>query len=229
MKKKLIEIIIGAVLLVAAILLAENLSIVSLILYIAAFAVSGFVVVRSAFRGIFKGNVFNENTLMVIAAVGAFIIGEYPEAVFVVIFYRVGEMFEDYAVKKSRNSIREVMNICPDYANLVKDGITERVDPDEVSIGDIISVAAGERVPLDGVVVTVPQKGEKARLLALSKLNVKQYRADRLKQEEKLNPEQKATRLMKEIQELLHLEKLPVDKNDILMLYLCVYDFIPSI
>lgn len=154
MKKKLIEIIIGAVLLVTAVLLPENLSIVSLILYIAAFAVSGFVVVRSAFRGIFKGNVFNENTLMVIAAVGAFIIGEYPEAVFVVIFYRVGEMFEDYAVKKSRNSIREVMNICPDYANLVKDGITERVDPDEVRVGDVISVAAGEKVPLDGVVVS---------------------------------------------------------------------------
>ena len=153
MKKKLIEIILGAVLLVTAALLPESLKIVSLIIYLTAFAVSGYTVVRSAFRGIFKGNVFNENTLMVIAAVGAFIIGEYTEAVFVVIFYRVGELFEDYAVRKSRKSIKEVMSICPDYANLVKDGKTERVDPDEVCEGDIISVAAGERVPLDGIVV----------------------------------------------------------------------------
>lgn len=154
MKKKLIEIILGAVLLVTAALLPESLKTVSLIIYLTAFAVSGYTVVRSAFRGIFKGNVFNENTLMVIAAVGAFIIGEYTEAVFVVIFYRVGELFEDYAVRKSRKSIKEVMSICPDYANLVKDGKTERVDPDEVCEGDIISVAAGERVPLDGIVVS---------------------------------------------------------------------------
>lgn len=154
MRKKLIEIIIGAVLLVVAMVLPENLHIVRLILFILAFLVSGSDVIRSAFKGIFKGNVFNENTLMVIAAVGAFIIGEYTEAVFVVIFYRVGELFEDYAVKKSRKSIKEVMNICPEYANLVRDGVTERVDPDEVTVGDIISVAAGEKVPLDGVIVS---------------------------------------------------------------------------
>lgn len=154
MRKKLIEIIIGAVLLVVAMVLPGNLHIVSLILFILAFLVSGSDVIRSAFKGIFKGNVFNENTLMVVAAVGAFIIGEYTEAVFVVIFYRVGELFEDYAVKKSRKSIKEVMNICPEYANLVRDGVTERVDPDEVTVGDVISVAAGEKVPLDGVIVS---------------------------------------------------------------------------
>lgn len=154
MRKKLIEIIIGAVLLVVAMVLPENLHIVRLILFILAFLVSGSDVIRSAFKGIFKGNVFNENTLMVVAAVGAFIIGEYTEAVFVVIFYRVGELFEDYAVKKSRKSIKEVMNICPEYANLVRDGVTERVDPDEVTVGDVISVAAGEKVPLDGVIVS---------------------------------------------------------------------------
>lgn len=154
MKRDIIEISIGAVLLVAAVLVPENLAAVELILFILAFIVSGFEVIINAFKGIFKGNIFNENTLMVVAAIGAFIIGEYPEAVFVVIFYRVGELFEDYAVKKSRKSIKEVMNICPEYANLVRDGKTEKVDPDEVMIGDIISVAAGEKVPLDGVVIS---------------------------------------------------------------------------
>lgn len=154
MKKDKIFLIIGAVLFVAALFVPENAEILRFIGFLAAFIFCGMKVIISAFKGIIKGNIFNENTLMVVAAVGAFCIKEYPEAVFVVLFYRVGEMFEDYAVKKSRKSISEVMNICPDYANLLVDGKTERVDPNEVDIGDNIIVGVGERVALDGIVVS---------------------------------------------------------------------------
>ena len=153
MKKDLTFIISGAVLFLAAALIPESLSVFKLIVYLAAFIVSGLEVIINAFKGIVKGNIFNENTLMVIAAAGAFIIKEYPEAVFVVLFYRVGEMFEDFAVSRSRKSISEVMNICPEYANLLKDGQTVKADPEDVKIGDIIVVGAGEKVPLDGVVI----------------------------------------------------------------------------
>lgn len=154
MKKQIAVIASGAVLLVAAMLVPEDQNILRFTLFLAAFIVSGLKVLISALKGIFKGNIFNENTLMIVAAIGAFCIKEYPEAVFVMLFYRVGEMFEDYAVKKSRKSISDVMNICPEYANLIKDGKTHKVDPDEVGIGDLISVAAGEKVPLDGIVVS---------------------------------------------------------------------------
>lgn len=154
MKKDKIFLIIGAVLFVAALFVPENAEILRFVGFLAAFIFCGMKVIISAFKGIIKGNIFNENTLMVVAAVGAFCIKEYPEAVFVVLFYRVGEMFEDYAVKKSRKSISEVMNICPDYANLLVDGKTERVDPDDVDIGDMIVVGVGERVALDGIVVS---------------------------------------------------------------------------
>lgn len=154
MKRDIIFILAGVALFVAAIFVPENAQIVRFIMFLLAFIVSGADVIVNAFKGIIKGNVFNENTLMVVAAVGAFCIKEYPEAVFVVLFYRVGELFENYAVKKSRKSIAEVMSICPEYANLLVDGILERVDPDEVEIGDIIVIGAGERVPLDGVVIS---------------------------------------------------------------------------
>lgn len=153
MKRDIIFILAGVALFVVAIFVPENAQIVRFIMFLLAFIVSGADVIVNAFKGIIKGNVFNENTLMVVAAVGAFCIKEYPEAVFVVLFYRVGELFENYAVKKSRKSIAEVMSICPEYANLLVDGILERVDPDDVEIGDIIVVGAGERVPLDGEVV----------------------------------------------------------------------------
>lgn len=152
MKKDIAVIVSGAVLLIAAMLMPDTLSVVKLILFIAAFAVSAFDVLVSAVKGITKGNIFNENTLMVVAAIGAFCIREYPEAVFVMLFYRVGELFEEYAVKKSRKSISDVMNICPEYANVVRDGQIQKIDPDEVQIGELISIAAGEKVPLDGVV-----------------------------------------------------------------------------
>ncbi len=153
MKKDLATLLSGIVLFLSALLVPENIAMVRFVLFLCAFVCSGAKVILAAVKGIARGNIFNENTLMVIAAIGAFCIGEYPEAVFVVVFYRVGEMFEDYAVKKSRKSISDVMNICPEYANLLVDGAVEKVDPDEVSIGDVIVVAPGERVPLDGVVV----------------------------------------------------------------------------
>ena len=153
MKKDIVLLSIGAVLFVSALFVPESMNILRFCLFLAAFVFSGFRVIRSALKGIAKGNFFNENTLMVIAAIGAFCIKEYPEAVFVVLFYRVGEMFEDYAVKKSRKSVSEVMNICPEYANLLSDGKITQVDPDDVEIGDIIVIGAGERVPLDGVVI----------------------------------------------------------------------------
>lgn len=154
MKKNIILLSIAAALLIGALIIPEALIAVRLIVFIAAFLLSGFPVLKNAFKGIFKGNIFNENTLMAVAAIGAFFIKEYPEAVFVMIFYRVGELFENYAVAKSRKSISEVMNICPDYANLVKDGKTVKVDPEDIEIGDIITVAAGEKIPLDGIIIS---------------------------------------------------------------------------
>ncbi len=154
MKKDIAFIVSGAVLFIAAMFVPDSMNILKFILFLTAFIVSGAEVLINAVKGVVHGNVFNENTLMVVAAIGAFFIKEYPEAVFVVLFYRVGELFENYAVRKSRKSISDVMNICPEYANLVKDGSTQRVEPDEVNIGDIISVAAGEKIPLDGVVVS---------------------------------------------------------------------------
>ncbi|MBR5234194.1 MAG: cadmium-translocating P-type ATPase [Clostridia bacterium] len=154
MKKDKIFLIVGAVLFAVSLFIPEEAAVVRFIGFLLAFIFCGMKVIISAVKGITKGNIFNENTLMVVAAVGAFCIKEYPEAVFVVLFYRIGEMFEDYAVKKSRKSISEVMNICPDYANLLVDGKAEKVDPDEVEIGDNIIVGVGERVALDGVVVS---------------------------------------------------------------------------
>lgn len=152
MKKEIVLLSAGAVLFAAALSVANSLPTLSFLLFFHAFVLSGMKVIVNAVKCIMKGNVFNENTLMLVAAIGAFCIKEYPEAVFVVVFYRVGELFEDYAVRKTRKSISEVMNICPDYANLLVDGQAKRVDPDDVEIGDMIVVCAGERVPLDGVV-----------------------------------------------------------------------------
>lgn len=153
MKKEIGILCGGAVLFVAALLIPETMGIARLVLFLLAFLVSGAPVIRKALQGILRGDFFNENTLMVVAAVGAFCIREYPEAVFVVLFYRVGELFEDYAVKKSRRSIKQVMDICPDHANLLTDGIATKVDPEDVQVGQTILVSAGERIPLDGIVM----------------------------------------------------------------------------
>lgn len=151
MKKEIAWLGAGAALFAAALFIPWEQ--IKPVLFLLAFLVSGWKVLLAAVKGILRGNIFNENTLMVVAAIGAFCIREYPEAVFVVLFYRVGELFEDYAVKKSRRSISQVMSICPEYANLLKDGKLQKVDPEEVSIGDIIMVSPGEKVPLDGIVI----------------------------------------------------------------------------
>ncbi|MDD4835473.1 MAG: heavy metal translocating P-type ATPase [Lutispora sp.] len=127
-----------------------------LALFAAAYVLAGGKVVYKAFRNLFKGNVFDENFLMTIATIGAFAIGEYPEAAAVMIFYNIGEIFQDLAVDRSRRSIKALMNIRPDYANLVLDNTVQEVSPEDVKIGDIILVKPGERIPLDGTVI----KGE---------------------------------------------------------------------
>ena len=124
-----------------------------LLAFLVPYAVIGWDVLWKAARNIAHGQVFDENFLMSIATVGAFATGEYPEAVFVMLFYQVGELFQSYAVGRSRQSISQLMEIRPDYANLERDGKAERVDPDEVAVGDIIVIKPGERVPLDGVVL----------------------------------------------------------------------------
>ena len=121
--------------------------------YLLAYVVVGGDVVKKAITNITRGQIFDENFLMLIATVGAFFVGEYPEAVAVMLFYQVGEWFQSYAVNNSRKSIKELMNIRPDYAVVRRDGEEQEVDPDEVAIGEIILVKPGERVPLDGKVV----------------------------------------------------------------------------
>ncbi|MGL6198460.1 MAG: heavy metal translocating P-type ATPase [Lachnospiraceae bacterium] len=125
-----------------------------LLFYAVPYLLIGWDILFKAARNISKGQVFDENFLMCIATFGAFGTQEYPEAVAVMLFYQVGELFQDYAVNRSRQSITELMDICPEYANIEVDGQIKQVDPDEVGVGDVILVKAGERVPLDGVVLT---------------------------------------------------------------------------
>lgn len=153
MKKRTIRIIVGALLFIIALIVDSDIMWLNAGLYIAAYLVVGGDVLWKACRNILHGKVFDENFLMCIATIGAFAISEYPEAVAVMLFYQVGELFQSYAVKQSRKSIAGLMNIRPDYANLKKDGSIEKVDPDEVSIGDIIVVSAGEKIPLDGKII----------------------------------------------------------------------------
>ena len=151
-KKMLARIIVSAALLVAcALSLLEGIW--RLLSFLVPYAVIGWDVLWKAARNIAHGQVFDENFLMALATVGAFATGEYPEAVFVMLFYQVGELFQSYAVGRSRQSISQLMEIRPDYANLERDGKAEKVDPDEVNVGDVILVKPGERVPLDGVVL----------------------------------------------------------------------------
>ena len=122
-------------------------------LYLIPYVLIGWDIVYKAFRNIRNGQVFDENFLMTVATFGAFGVGEYSEAVAVMLFYQVGELFQSYAVNRSRQSITELMDICPEYANIEEDGQLKQVDPDDVQVGDIIVVKAGERIPLDGKVV----------------------------------------------------------------------------
>lgn len=153
MSKQLIKIIISLLLIVISLLLKFDTELYSNILYVIAYIIVGYDIVLKAVRNIFKGKVFDENFLMTVATIGAFCIGEFPEAVAVMLFYQIGELFQSYAVDRSRKSVASLMDIRPDYANVYREDEIERVDPDEVNIGEIILVKPGEKIPLDGIVV----------------------------------------------------------------------------
>lgn len=167
-KKVLIRIIVSAVLLVAmavtftvldksGMVNLENPSVmwrcIEIVAYLIPYLIIGYDILKKAFLGIIHGEVFDENFLMAIATVGAMVLGEYKEASAVMLFYQVGELFQSYAVGKSRKNITALMDIRPDYANIENDGKLEQVDPDDVQIGTVIVVQPGEKVPIDGKVV----------------------------------------------------------------------------
>lgn len=152
MRKRLVRIAVAAALLVVALLIPDHRFVLEAILFLASYIVVGHDVITRAIKSITRGNVFNENFLMSIATIGAFIIGEYPEAVAVMLFYQVGELFQSYAVEKSRRSITALVEIRPDYANLKTGDGDTRVNPEDVKPGDVIIVRPGERIPLDGTV-----------------------------------------------------------------------------
>lgn len=151
-KKLLRRILIAAVLFLALFFVPDERSRLRLVLYLIPYFIIGYKVLWDALRNIRAGQVFDENFLMAVATIGAFGCGEYPEALAVMLFYRVGELFESIAVGRSRKSISDLMDIRPDYANIERGGELVQVDPEEVHIGDIIVVKAGEKIPLDGVV-----------------------------------------------------------------------------
>lgn len=150
-KKMLIRIIIAAVLIVIFSLLPAE-GYLRFVLFMIPYLVIGYDILKKAFKGILNKQVFDENFLMAVATVGAILLGDYSEGVAVMLFYQIGELFQSYAVGKSRRNISELMDIRPDYANIEKDGTLEQVDPDEVEIGTIIIVQPGEKVPIDGVI-----------------------------------------------------------------------------
>ncbi len=153
MKKKGIKIIISLLLFLVAIIFKFGNVWINNVLYILSYLLVGLEILRKALRNILRGKVFDENFLMSVATLGAFGVGEFSEAVAVMLFYQVGEFFQNYAVNKSRKSISSLMDIRPDYANLYIDGNIKKVNPDEVKIDDIIVVKPGEKIPLDGNVV----------------------------------------------------------------------------
>ncbi len=153
MKKRLIRIIISAVLALFGLLLGSSNLTISFILFLISYIIVGHDIIINSLKHIKNGNVFDENFLMSIATIGAFIIGEYPEGVAVMLFYQVGELFQDYAVDKSRRSIAELMDIIPDYANVKRDGNILKIDPDEVEVGETIVIKPGEKVPLDSKII----------------------------------------------------------------------------
>ena len=154
-KKKEVVIIISAILFAIALFvrMSQNLQ---LILMLVAYILLGKDTVLKAVKNVEKGDFFDENFLMTVATLGAIIIGEYPEAVAVMLFYEIGELFQSYAINKSRKSIADMMDIKPEYANVIRDNKSQKVDPDEVQIGETIEIKPGERVPLDAIII----KGE---------------------------------------------------------------------
>ena len=154
-KKKEVIIIISAILFAIALFvrMTQNLQ---LILMLTAYILLGKDTVLKAVKNVEKGDFFDENFLMTVATLGAIMIGEYPEAVAVMLFYEVGELFQGYAINKSRKSIADMMDIKPEYANVIRDNKSIKVDPDEVQIDETIEIKPGERVPLDAIII----KGE---------------------------------------------------------------------
>lgn len=153
MKKDIIQFITALILYIVALAANFNNVIVNNVIFIVAYIIVGIEVLKEAIENIIKGEIFDENFLMSIATIGAFAIGEFPEAVAVMLFYKLGEMFEEYAVDKSRKSIATLMDIRPDYANVVQGDKIEKASPVEVNIGDIIVVRPGEKIPLDGYII----------------------------------------------------------------------------
>lgn len=150
-KRQLIRILVGGLCFAAAVLFAFE-GVIKFMLYLVAYLIIGGDIVWKAVRNIARGQVFDENFLMTVATIGAFSLTEYAEGVAVMLFYQVGELFQSYAVSKSRRSIADLMDIRPDYANVMRDGSLVKVDPEEVQVDDIIEIKPGERIPLDGVV-----------------------------------------------------------------------------
>ena len=153
MKKRTIKILIALVIYIVAIVGNLGNELIKDALFIISYLIVGLSILKKAIRNIFRGKVFDENFLMAVATLGAFGVGEFPEAVAVMLFYQIGELFQSYAVDKSRKSISSLMDIRPDYANVLREGKEEKVDPDEVKIGEIIVVKPGEKIPLDGTII----------------------------------------------------------------------------
>ena len=152
-KGDLIKIIIAVILFSIALAVKFNNEIINKVIYIISYIIVGFEIIKRAITNIFKGKIFDENFLMSVATIGAFAIGEFPEAVAVMLFYQIGELFQDYAVDKSRKSIVKLMDIRPDFANVLRNNEINKVNPEEVKIGETIIVKPGEKVPLDGYIV----------------------------------------------------------------------------
>ena len=153
MKKKTIKIIVALILYLFAMLINFENELINKGIYIVSYIIVGFEILKKAIRNIFRGKVFDENFLMAVATLGAFGIGEFPEAVAVMLFYQIGELFQSYAVDKSRKSIASLMDIRPDFANVYRNDKIEKVNPDDVKIGEVIIVKPGEKIPLDGIIV----------------------------------------------------------------------------
>ncbi len=152
MKKRAIKILIALVIYIIAIVGNFGNIWIKDALFIISYLIVGFSILKKAIRNIFRGKVFDENFLMAVATIGAFGVGEFPEAVAVMLFYQIGELFQSYAVDKSRKSISSLMDIRPDYANVIRNNKEEKVDPDDVKIGELIVVKPGEKIPLDGII-----------------------------------------------------------------------------
>ena len=152
LKNLLIKITISSIIFIIAILSPINLY-AKLSLYILSYLIVGYEILEKSFKNILSGEIFDENFLMVLASFVAFFLGEYTEAIAIILFYQIGEFFQSYAVNNSRKSISKLVNIKADYANIEKDGKIEKVNPEEININDIIIIKPGERVPLDGIIV----------------------------------------------------------------------------